>query len=68
MSSISVNPPPIGSVWLHRNGNTYRVQALANLPNEERYPLTVVYQNVHNGSIWARRADDWSRSFELVTL
>lgn len=36
---------------------------MANLPDEEKYPLTVVYRNIINGTVWARRADDWLRSF-----
>jgi hypothetical protein len=36
---------------------------LANLPNEERYPLTVVYQTVANGNVWTRPLSDWHRSF-----
>ena len=51
----------IGSRWTHRNGNEYQIICIANEPNEERYPLTVVYQGL-NGKIWARRADDWHRS------
>ncbi len=55
-----------GSIWKHRNGNLYQVEFLTNLPNEERYPLTVVYRG-ENGIAWSRRADDWHRSMTLVT-
>lgn len=56
-----------GSVWQHRNGVYYEVVCITNLPNEERYPMTVVYKSVSkNENIWSRRADDWHRSMMLV--
>ena len=54
--------PEVGEWWVHRNGNRYEVVAIANLPDEERYPKTIVYKG-ENGNIWARRFDDWHRSF-----
>lgn len=39
---------------------------IVNLPDEERYPKMVVYQNWRNGTRWARRFDDWHRSFTYV--
>jgi hypothetical protein len=59
MSNIKRN-----TVWKHHNGNLYRVLFLTNITEEpeERYPLTVVYENVNNGTRWSRRADDWHRS------
>ena len=54
-----------GQVWRHRNGNLYTVLHLANEPNEERYPLTVVYQG-RNGKVWARRESDWLRSIRCA--
>lgn len=56
--------PKVGSAWRHKNGNAYRVVAIANDCDahfSERYPVTVVYQG-ENGKMWARRADDWHRS------
>jgi hypothetical protein len=58
--------PTEGSLWKHRNGNLYRVECITNLPDEERYPKTVVYRNENNGTLWSRRFDDWHRSFTLV--
>lgn len=58
-----MNLPPVNSYWYHRNGNLYKVVAITNLPNDERYPTTIVYQNDGNGTLWSRRADDWARSF-----
>lgn len=58
--------PQQEDVWQHRSGNKYRVVHIANLPNDERYPQTVVYVNMANLSVWARRLDDWHRSFTFV--
>lgn len=60
--------------WRHKNGTLYKVLMLTNLPDEPRYPKTVVYQTVENaarapikyGLIWSRRFDDWHRSFTYV--
>ena len=54
------------TVWRHRNGNEYRILHIANLLDEERYPKTIVYQNVNNSTVWARRFDDWHRSFTFL--
>lgn len=63
---MSDKPPPAdGSLWIHYNGNVYRVICLTNKPNTERYPLMVVYQG-KNGELWSRRADDWHRSMTEV--
>lgn len=55
-------PAPL-TRWQHRNGNIYVVLLIANLFDEPRYPKTVVYQNENNGTVWARPASDWHRSF-----
>ncbi len=65
-TNVGQEPTP-GSVWRHRNGNIYTVLHIANEPDDERYPRTVVYQGT-NGRIWARRADDWHRSMTSVDL
>lgn len=58
--------PAIGSVWQHKSGRLYTVLCIANHASDEaeRYPATVVYQDVE-GNIWSRRADDWDRSMTL---
>jgi len=55
----------INTKWKHRNGAEYEVILIANefTENEERYPVTVVYQNTVNGKIWSRPLSDWHRSF-----
>lgn len=56
-------PPPIGSVWIHSSGREYTVIEHANtMSDNDRYPKIVVYRGPNN-HIWARRLDDWQRSF-----
>lgn len=59
-----IRPLPIaGTIWRHLNGNLYKVLMIANSElRNDNYPVTVVYQNVDNGTVWCRRADDWHRS------
>lgn len=58
-----------GQYWRHRNGIRYEVLALANeqaaTENRERYPVTVVYRNPSNNTIWTRPLSDWHRSMTL---
>lgn len=72
-----IREPAPGEWWRHKNGNLYKVLLLTNLPDEPRYPKTVVYQTVvtgqgdgcvyrKDGPIWSRRFDDWHRSFTYV--
>lgn len=60
------NPEP-KERWTHRNGNVYVVLMLANEASEntEKYPVTVVYRNVKNKTVWSRKLSDWHRSFTL---
>lgn len=60
---IDTPTPKAGDCWTHRNGNIYEVMCLTNLPDEPRYPTTVVYRNVNNGTLWSRPLSDWFRSF-----
>ena len=52
--------------WRHRNGVVYRVLFIANLPDHEGYPETVVYEGELNGRRWAARLDDWHRRMTRV--
>lgn len=58
-----MNEITIASIWTHRNGNDYSVVMIANLLDTADYPKTIVYRNIKNGTLWARRYDDWYRSF-----
>ena len=62
--------PKTGSLWEHYNKRTqYRIIGLANEHSEhlDKYPVSVVYQGVHNGYVWVRSLKDWHRSMSLVT-
>ncbi len=66
---ISADNPPIpGDVYEHNNGNRYKIVMLTNLRTErpKQYPVTAVYQNVTNGTVWSRPVNDWARSFTLL--
>lgn len=60
--------PQIGSVWTHRNGNSYCVVDFTNVENErqDEYPTTIIYRNIGNGNKYSRRLDDWDRSMTFV--
>ena len=55
-------------IYRHTNGNEYEVLLIANLGTERpgQYPVTVVYQNTKNGSVWSRPLSDWDRSMAKV--
>lgn len=63
-----MNPPVIPrSLWQHRNGQIYSVFAIANKDSTNpKYPVTVVYVNVHTRTIWTRPLSDWHRSMTLL--
>lgn len=63
---VGIKEPIVHSRWRHRNGNIYKVICVTNLPDEDRYPKTVVYVNETNHTLWSRRYDDWHRSFTLI--
>lgn len=54
--------PTIKSKWKHTNGLKYKVIAITNELNTEKYPTTVVYKG-KNGKIWSRPLSDWYISF-----
>ena len=49
------------SFWQHKNGNIYVVIGLANehSRNLEKYPVTVIYENPHSGTIWTKPLDNF---------
>lgn len=58
----------IGDHIRHKNGNVYRVLMLTNTKTErpEQYPVTVIYRNIENGTVWSRPLDDMDRSFVIA--
>lgn len=62
-NSLPVN----GSLWRHYNGNSYLVICITNADSErEDYPVTVVYQNIKNNTIWSRPFSRWHESMTPV--
>lgn len=56
------------SIWRHTSGDLYEVILFTNVEGtKDKYPTTIVYQNVVNKKYYSRRADDWFRSMTLVT-
>lgn len=60
--------PEPKTIWQHWNGINYEVLMIANVTSkqQDKYPTTVVYQNVINKNVFTRRADDWHRSFTPI--
>lgn len=60
--------PEPTTIWQHYNGIQYEVVLIANRTSaqQDKYPTTVVYRNTLNKHVFARRADDWHRSFSPV--
>lgn len=54
-----------GTWWQHYNGKYYYVEIIANVGGDTRYPVTVVYRDVH-GKVWARPLSNWHRSMTFV--
>lgn len=57
--------PLRGQTWQHYNGARYHVLGVANLPDNPRYPETVIYMG-DNGKVWARPLSDWHRSMTFL--
>lgn len=63
---MSDNIPCAQQVWKHHSGRMYRVLMVTNTTHpSEKFPPTVVYTNVINGTMWSRPLSDWHRSFVL---
>ena len=60
--------PESGSKWEHHSGRVYAVVEITNGKTErpDQYPVTVVYQNVDNGTLWSRPLSEWARSFKPI--
>jgi len=57
--------PKKGERWTHYNGIEYEVMHIAN-KNSVNYdfPETVVYQNINNDKVYAKKMLDWHRSMK----
>lgn len=56
------------SLWQHHSGRVYRVLFIANDVDDPKpeYPVTVVYENVRNQTLWVGRLDDWHRRMTRI--
>jgi hypothetical protein len=63
---MATDTPKVGSIWKHGNGHLYVVLHIANYPGYDRYPLTVVYQDIEGNNVWTRPADEWRPSMTLT--
>lgn len=54
-------------IWEHKNGNLYTPMVVANTRHTSvKFPVTVVYQNVHTLDVYSRTYDTWHTSFRRV--
>ncbi|MBI1207430.1 MAG: hypothetical protein GC191_09085 [Azospirillum sp.] len=59
--------PSTGQNWRHSSGRIYTVLMLTNTDGtNDRYPISVVYQQVESRPVWSRPLSDWHRSFTLT--
>lgn len=60
--------PLAGSLWQHYNGIIYRVTCYTNVETtrQDKYPTTIVYENVKNSKLYSRKLIDWERSMIRV--
>lgn len=57
--------PKPGSIWVDTNGKQYKIECITNTSaRSSQYPITVVYVNTHNKTVWSRPLSDWHRSFK----
>lgn len=70
--AVNMTPPVEGSLWEHYGGAVYTVLFVANMnPHESvknKYPPTVVYQNVTNGKRYSGPLSDWHRRMRWVDI
>lgn len=61
-----MDKPKIGSLWTHKNGRTYKVKQFTNVDcsANQRYPETIVYQEIDSNMLYSRPLQDWHASFE----
>jgi hypothetical protein len=60
--------PEVHSKWVHyKSKQVYVVCAITNTAHpSDNYPVTVVYKNKLNETLWSRKLSDWHRSFTPV--
>lgn len=58
--------PEVGVLYKHHSGRIYEVTGLGNLNTKDssKFPVTVIYRNVDNGTLWTRDLADWRLKFQ----
>lgn len=57
--------PRPGANFKHHSGRTYVILHITNIEatDPEKFPIEVVYRNIHNGTVWSRPLDKWMPKF-----
>jgi len=57
-----------GKLWKHHKGGYYLLDKVTNTAASdlERFPVTVVYQNLVTEEWWSRSKEDWDRLFTKI--
>ena len=59
--------PKANSLWKHTSGRIYEFLFLSNTDSINiNYPITAIYRNIANDTIWSRPLNDWHRSMEWI--
>lgn len=63
-----MNIPKLKSVWQHKHGSIYIVDAIANerSTNLDKYPVTVVFRNKIADTVWCLPLDSWHNSYTEI--
>jgi hypothetical protein len=63
-----VGLPSVGTECRHHSGRIYVVTGIANENTQrpDQYPVTIIYKNVENGTVWSRPASEWAGSFRPI--
>lgn len=60
--------PEVHGQYQHHSGRRYQVMGFANenTQDEERFPVTVIYFNLDNGTVWSRPFNEFIEKFEPI--
>lgn len=60
--------PEKGDWWKHHSGRVYEVITVANENSTDlhRFPVTVVYFNIHAETVWARPLNEFVEKLKFI--
>jgi hypothetical protein len=62
--------PQIGTIYQHKNGEKYKVILITNLfaspYRRDEYPITIIYRNIGDETIWSRPLYRWKGNFTEI--